>query len=202
MTKGEDTQRRILDVALKMVSRDGLEQLSIGNLAAETGMSKSGLFAHFGSKEQLQLAVLNEAEERFLQTVVRPALKAPRGEPRLRMAFERWLDWGNGRSLPGGCVFVAVANELDDRPGPLRDHLVTSQRAWLDTVARMARQAVEAGHFRPDIDADQFAFHFYSVILGFHHVSRLLHDPRAEERLRRAFEGILTAARHHPELSR
>jgi AcrR family transcriptional regulator len=195
MSKGAETRDRILDQAVRLASRDGLEGLSIGGLATELGLSKSGLFAHFGSKEELQLQVLQEAETRFREIVVQPALREPRGEPRLRAFFERWLDWDTGRSLPGGCVFVAAAVELDDRPGPLRDFLVQAQRDWFEALAKAARLAVEAGHFRPDLDAEQFAFHLYGIVLGYHHFKRLLRDPRAEERARAAFERLVDSVR-------
>lgn len=157
-------------------------------------MSKSGLFAHFQSKEQLQLAVLEWAVERFVDTVVAPALTARRGEPRLRALFERWLAWEQASFLPGGCIFVATANELDDRPGPVRDALVGYQRDWLDALATAVRLGVEEGHFHPTLDPAQTAYDLYAVILAHHHFSRLLRDPRAEERARDAFARLLAAA--------
>lgn len=195
MDKGAATHERILGRALRLASRDGLGGLTIGTLAGELGLSKSGLFAHFGSKEELQLSVLQAAIERFKLAVVGPAFKAPRGEPRLRALFEGWLDWGNDRDLPGGCPFVAAAIELDDRPGPLRDLLVSTQKQWLKTLAAAARLAVEEEHFRADLDPPQLAFELYALILGYHHARRLLRDRRAEERARRAFDHLLQAAR-------
>lgn len=195
MSKGEETRAAILDRALATTSRLGLEGLSIGGLAGELAMSKSGLFAHFGSKEDLQLQVLELAVERFVETVVRPGLTAPRGEPRLRALFERWMSWPETSNLPGGCVFIATANELDDRPGTLRDRLVETQRDWLAVLARAARIAQEEGHFRPDLDADQFAYEMYAVLLAYHHFRRLLRDPGAPDRARRAFADLLLSAR-------
>lgn len=194
-TKGEETRALILDTALRMVSRLGLEALSIGGLAGEVGMSKSGLFAHFDSKEDLQLAVLQTAVDRFIAEVISPALKAPRGEPRVRALFEGWMDWEDAEYQPGGCVFLATANELDDRPGPLRDQLAASQRDWLEALATAARIAVEEGHFREDLDTRQFAYDLYSIILAYHHFSRLLRDPDAEARARRAFDGLMATSR-------
>lgn len=195
LTKGEETRAAILDHGLAMASRLGLEGLTIGNLAEAAGMSKSGLFAHFRSKEELQLQVLETAVERFIETVVAPALRAPRGEPRMRAFFERWMEWERSRFQPGGCIFVATANELDDRPGPLRDRLVAYQRDWLGALATAARIAVEEGHFRPDLDLSQFAHDLYAVFLAYHHFSRLLRDPDAEARARRSFEDLLTLSR-------
>lgn len=193
-TKGEETRALILDTALRMVSRLGLEALSIGGLAGEVGMSKSGLFAHFDSKEDLQLAVLQTAVDRFIAEVISPALRAPRGEPRVRALFEGWMDWEDAEYQPGGCVFIGTANELDDRPGALRDQLASSQRDWLEALATAARIAVEEGHFREDLDTRQFAYDLYSIILAYHHFSRLLRDPDAEARARRAFDGLMLPA--------
>lgn len=195
MSKGEETRTAILDQALAETSRLGLEGLSIGSLARECGMSKSGLFAHFGSKEDLQLQVLGTAVERFAEAVVRPALGRARGEPRVRALFENWLAWAEASFLPGGCVFISAANELDDRPGPLRDLLVASQEQWLAVIARAARIAQEEGHFRADLDADQLAYEMYAIALAYHHFRRLLRDPGARERARQAFEDLLRGAR-------
>jgi AcrR family transcriptional regulator len=195
MGKGEETRELILDRAVSVASRDGLAGLTVGTLATELGLSKSGLFAHFGSKDALQLQVLQAATRRFEATVLRPALKAPRGEPRLRALFDRWLAWSNAPEMPGGCIFVAAAVELDDQPGPTRDYLVASQRQWFVSLAKAARLAIDAGHFRRGVDEEQFAYEFYSIVLGYHHVKRLLHDPRAEERVRAAFEHLLQQAR-------
>lgn len=195
MSKGDTTRGAILDHALAVTSTSGLEGLTIGTLAKAVGMSKSGLFAHFSSKEDLQLAVLRSAADRFVATVIVPALKEPRGEPRVRALFERWLAWENSEFLPGGCPFVAAAQELDDRPGPLRDYLAQSQRDWFETIATAARIAMAQGHFRADLDADQLAFDAYASALAYHHFGRLLRDPQAGERCRRAFEAILARAR-------
>lgn len=194
-SKGEETRTLILDTALRLASRLGLEALSIGGLAREVGMSKSGLFAHFDSKESLQLAVLETAVDRFIDGVITPALRAPRGEPRVRAFFERWMTWEDAKFQPGGCVFIATANELDDRPGALRDYLVSSQRDWLDALATAARIAVEEGHFRSDLDTRQFAYDLYAIILAYHHFNRLLRDPDAESRAYKAFDELLEICR-------
>ena len=126
--KGERTRAAILDHALAAASERGLEGLSIGGLAKEAGLSKSGLFAHFSSKENLQIQVLETAVHRFVETVISPALRERRGIPRIRALFDNWLGWDRDAGLPGGCIFISTANELDDRPGPVRDRLVAYQR--------------------------------------------------------------------------
>jgi AcrR family transcriptional regulator len=195
VAKGEETRQAILARAFELANVVGVSGLSIGRLAEATGLSKSGLFAHFGSKEDLQAQVLQTAIERFAESVVRPALTRPRGEPRVRALFENWLAWAEATYLPGGCIFIATANELDDRPGPLRDLLVESQQRWLAVIARAARISQEEGHFRSDLDADQFAYGLYAVALAYHHFRRLLRDPGARDRARRAFEDLMRGAR-------
>jgi AcrR family transcriptional regulator len=192
--KGELTRTAILDEALQVASRSGFTGLSVGGLADQTGMSKSGLFAHFGSMDQLQLQLLQRARERFVDSVVRPALSAPRGEQRVRAVFDSWLRWSND-VLDGGCIFVAASVELDDRPGELRDALVLAERDWLELLATVAGTAVTEGDFAAQLDTDQFAFEVHSLMLGHHHASRLMKDPRALAMTRRSFESIISAAR-------
>jgi AcrR family transcriptional regulator len=195
MGKGAETRERILDHAVRLASRDGFEGLTVAGLASETGLSKSGLFAHFGSKDALQVEVLEAATAKFRDAVVRPALKAPRGEPRIAALFERWLTWEDDEGMPGGCILVAAAVEFDDRPGPQRDFLTASQKDWFATLAKAARIAVEAGHFKEDLDPEQFAFEFYAIVLGYHHIKRLIRDPKAGPRVRAAFQRLLADAR-------
>src|SRR5512143_3114985 len=161
MGKGEQTRAASLDRAVQLASAVGLEGLTIGRLADESRLSKSGLFAHFGSKEDLQLRTLERAADRFVEVVVKPALTARRGEPRVRQLFERWLRWPIEVPQPGGCIFVAASAELDDRPGPARDRLAQLQREWLDVLARSVRAARDEGHFRAEVDPEQFAFEVY-----------------------------------------
>jgi AcrR family transcriptional regulator len=193
--KGDRTRAAILDEAADLASLVGLTGLSVGSLASHSGMSKSGLFRHFGSKTALQTATLKEGVDRFVATAVRPALTAPRGEARVRALFERWLDWATTKGLAGGCLFIAASIELDDQPGPARDYLVATQRDWLDVIARTARFAVETGDFRPDLDAQQFAHEFNSILLGFHQASRLMRDPRAARRAEIHFNRLLADSR-------
>lgn len=195
MGKGALTRHAILERATALASRVGLGGLTIGHLSEDLGLSKSGLFAHFGAKDALQVEILRFAAERFVNEVVRPALAAPRGEPRVRAIFERWLAWGRSRAVPGGCLFVAAATELDDRPGPARDELVRMQREWMETIAICFRSGITEGHFRADADPEQFAHDLYSVMLGAHHAMRLLRDPAAETRARAALEALLASAR-------
>jgi AcrR family transcriptional regulator len=195
VSKGEATRDRIIDGAVRLASREGLAGVSLGELASELGMSKSGLYAHFGSKEALQLQILQLAVARFRTTVVRPALQARRGVPRLRALCESWIEWANDASMPGGCLLVAASVELDDKPGPLRDFLSRSQRDWLATLAKAAQLAIDEGQLRPDLDPQQFAFEMWALALGYHHVRRLLRDPRASARVHDAFERLLSGAR-------
>ncbi|MEO7919767.1 MAG: TetR/AcrR family transcriptional regulator, partial [Thermoanaerobaculia bacterium] len=129
----------------------------------------------------------------------KPALAAPKGEPRIRAAFQRWQKWPKESALPGGCFFVAAAVEMDDRPGPVRDKLVEMQKNWLDFLASMVRSSIDEGHFRPEVDPEQFAHDIYGVMLVGHHAARLLNDPRAGARTRNAFEALVTAARRIPQ---
>jgi AcrR family transcriptional regulator len=196
MRKGDHTRNTILDEATDVASQLGLGGLTIGQLAAHTEMSKSGLFAHFSSKEALQLQVLGRARERFVDLVVRPALAEPRGLTRLDKLFESWLAWSS--ALPGGCIFVAAASELDDQPGPVRDALVSAERDWLETIATVAGTAVSEREMRDNLDLDQFAYELHGIMLAHHHASRLLRDDRADERTRRAYNSLVSAARPVP----
>jgi AcrR family transcriptional regulator len=191
MGKGETTKISILHRAVGLAGQFGLEGLSIGALAKELALSKSGLFAHFRSKETLQKQVLDAAAEEFARRVVRPALAEPRGERRNRALFENWLAW----TQAGGCIFVTASVELDDRPGPLRDHLVKLQKDWQDIRVRVARTGVETGDFRRDLDCEQFAHDSFGVMLACHHSARLFRDPRAVDRARDAFERLIKGAR-------
>jgi AcrR family transcriptional regulator len=197
VTKGEETRAAVLDVAAAQVSVIGLSALSIGLLAERTRLSKSGLFSHFKSKEQLQLDVIDWTAELFSERVVRPALKAPRGEARLRALFDRKLRWDNGDlALPGGCFFYSVSAELDDAPpGPVRDRFLQAYRDYIDAIATIFRTGITEGQFRADADPEQYAFDIQGVLMAFHHASRLLGDDRAETRARAAFEALVDAAR-------
>jgi len=193
--KGERTRDAILGHALALATRIGVEGVTIGRLAEDLKMSKSGLFAHFKSKEALQIEMLRMAGGRMVETVVKPALATPRGEPRLRALFDHWLAWEQSPSLPGGCPFMAASFELDDRPGPVRDFVVQNLRDWIDTLAGAARIAVQEGHFRADLDCEQFAHDCQGIGLAFVHASRLMRDPKAHARAATAFDTLVRAAR-------
>jgi AcrR family transcriptional regulator len=192
MAKGEETRQAILARAFELANVVGVSGLTIGRLAEATGLSKSGLFAHFGSKEALEVAVVEEAARQFVQDVMVPALRKPRGEPRVKAMVEQWLAWG---ARPGGCFFVGVSAELDDRPGPARDALVRACKDWIDALATAAQIGVTEGHFRQDLDAQQFAFELYGIMLSAHTFSRFLRDKGALDRTHHAVERLLASAR-------
>jgi len=193
MAKGDETRRAILRQALDLASEVGLEGLTVGVLAKRVGMSKSGLYAHFESKEDLQGQVLDAAAELFVNVVVVTALRKPRGLPRVKALYEVWLEWTT-QELSGGCPFLAAATEFDDRPGLVRDRLVGHLSDVLDTIKRAAQLAVEERHFRSDLDVDQFAFDFWAIIMSFHHYARLLRRADANSRANQAFANLLRNA--------
>lgn len=184
----------MLSEATRIAARLGLAGLTIGSLATATGMSKSGLFAHFRSKEALQLATLGYARGSFIDTVMRPALAAARGEQRARALFEHWIT-AAGTDWPGGCLFMSAATEFDDRPGTVREQLVRDHLDLLDAIAQIFRTGVGEGQFRADADPVQFAQDLNGVMLAYFHAHRLLRDPAAEGRARRAFALLLAGAK-------
>ncbi|HTG97937.1 MAG TPA: TetR/AcrR family transcriptional regulator [Burkholderiales bacterium] len=191
-TKGERTRAAILDAALRIVSKAGLDGLTIGTLADATGMSKSGLFAHFGSREELLLAVLAHGQAEFTEVVFQPAMAKPRGLPRLKAMFTNWLDWTESADLPGGCPMIGGATEFDDKPGPVRDMLAGGQRTWIETLKRTVRQAVEEGQLPAGTDPEQIAFEMFGIALVVHHHRRLLGYPKARARALAALEKLLS----------
>jgi AcrR family transcriptional regulator len=190
-TKGERTRATILDEALRIVSKSGLDGLTIGTLAEAMGMSKSGLFAHFGSREELLLAVLAHGQAEFGEVVFQPAMAKPRGLPRLRSMFVNWLDWTESAELPGGCPMIGGASEFDDKPGPVRDMLAGGQRAWIETLKRAVRQAVEERQLGKETDPEQIAFEIFGIALVVHHHRRLLGYKKARERALIALDSLL-----------
>jgi AcrR family transcriptional regulator len=193
MSKGDATRALIVDRALAMAGEVGLEGVSLGALAADIQLSKSGLFAHFKSKEALQLAVLQRAVDHFAADVIQPALAQPPGEARVAALFERYLDWIRCRR--GRCFFMALAQEYDDRPGVIRERLAQSQRDWHRLIARVAQAAVAEGRFRPSLDAEQFAYEFLGLAMAFQTGYKLLDDPHAEVKTRAAFDSLLARSR-------
>jgi AcrR family transcriptional regulator len=188
--KGQQTRAVILDAALGLASHMGLEGLSIGALAEVTQMSKSGVFAHFGSREELQISVIREYHARFEDEVFFPSMREPRGLPRLRSLFERWIRRVSVE-IDSGCIYISGAVEFDDRPGPVRDALASMVGAWHAALERAIGIAVEEGHLRPDTDATQMLFEIHGLILALHHDARFLRHPGVLDRARAAFERVI-----------
>ncbi len=191
LQKGQQTRAAILEAALNLASHMGLEGLSIGALAEITQMSKSGVFAHFGSREELQIAVIREYHTRFEEEVFFPAMREARGLPRLRALFERWVRRVSVE-LDSGCIYISGAVEFDDRPGPVRDALVSMVQAWQSALERAIRLSVAQGHLRPDTDVLQMLFEVHGLILALHHDARFLRLPGAVDRARVGFDRIVS----------
>jgi AcrR family transcriptional regulator len=195
-SKGEQTRRAIISRAVGIVSEVGYEGLSIGGLAQETNLSKSGLFAHFKSKEALQLGVMQEVINRFTLQVVQPALASPRGEPRLRVLFEKKLEWIYGVQEQRGCLLHKASLEYDNRSGhPVRERLVQALQDWREVVTRSAHGAIDEGHFRADLDPEQFAYEFDGITMMYQQRHALMRDRTAGERARSAFASLLERSR-------
>jgi AcrR family transcriptional regulator len=190
--KGELTRQAILDVAVRMARYSGLSGLTIGSLAAAADMSKSGVYAHFKSKEALQLACMERNAEQFIDEVIRPALAKPRGITRLQAVMEHWMQW---YAHPGGCLFLAAAAEFDDLPGPIHDLMVTQQRDMLDSLARIAATAVEQGELPEDTDVFQMAQEVFGILLSYNWMSRILSYPDAADRAWAAFHRLIDSHR-------
>ncbi|MET0518602.1 MAG: TetR/AcrR family transcriptional regulator [Burkholderiaceae bacterium] len=187
LQKGQQTRGVILDAALQLASHMGLEGLSIGALADVTKMSKSGVFAHFGSREELQIAVVTEYHAKFEEEVFFTAIREPRGLPRLRALFERWVRRVSVE-IDSGCIYISGAVEFDDRPGPVRDALVSMVKAWHGALGKAIRLAQQVGHLRDDADVDQILFELHGLILSLHHDARFLRSPGALARAGLGFE--------------
>jgi len=190
----ESTHQRILGRGLEIVSERGLAGVSLGGLAERAELSKSGLFAHFRSKEELQIELLRAAEEALRREVVSPAMEAPKGLPRLRALVGRWLGWASHSGLPGGCPLYGAAFELDDAEGPVRDYLAESQEEWSGMLRGLVGDAVALGHLREDLDAAQFVWQLNGIYLSHHLSQRLMRDPEADTRARAAFEALIASS--------
>jgi AcrR family transcriptional regulator len=190
LQKGQQTKAAIVDAALGLATQIGLEGLSIGALAEVMQMSKSGVFAHFGSREELQISVVREYHARFEEEVFYPAMTSLRGLPRLRTLFDNWMK-RTSVEIDSGCIYISGAVEFEDRPGPVRDALASSVDTWLTAMQRAIDIAVEEGHLRPDTDADQMRFEIHSLILALHYEARFLSSPGSLQRAVRAFDGIV-----------
>ncbi|HUL65091.1 MAG TPA: TetR/AcrR family transcriptional regulator [Burkholderiaceae bacterium] len=191
LTKAGVTHAAIIDAGIAMAQEAGLESLTIGTVAERAGLSKSGVFSRVGSREELQIAVLNEYGRRMTERALLPALRAPRGLPRLRAIWSGWLDWVRDEKLGSSCLFVSGAVEYDDRPGPVRDAVLAGLAEWRRQLARTVRQSIDEGHLREDTDPEQVAFELCSIILGVHNDIRLFRDARAFAHARAAFDRLL-----------
>lgn len=193
--KGQRTRQSILERAVDVASLEGLEGLTIGRLADELGMSKSGLFAHFGSKEDLQIAAIEEAAKRFIEAIYRPALEEPRGYPRLMAICRAWLSYLRRGVFAGGCFFAAASFEFDGRPGPVRDTVRRLMDDWIGALEKAIRMAIEEGHFDQDVDPAQLAFELNSLFFGANFAYYLRDDTAALDRAERAIEHRLESLR-------
>lgn len=193
MNKGADTKLVILKAGLKMASRLGLESVTIGSLAKATGLSKSGLFAHFQSKENLQVAILRYAGEVFAENVLVPALVVEGGLERIRAMAGNWIHWTE--DLTDGCIFSSAGNDFKNRPGKVRDFLINQQADWVGCLQRLGESARRKGAFRQDADCEQFAYELYSLLLGHHYYNKLLQDRETQARQTAALEKLLDAYR-------
>ncbi|MBA2413616.1 MAG: TetR/AcrR family transcriptional regulator [Burkholderiaceae bacterium] len=190
LRKGDLTRAAIVEAALQAASRDGLEGLTIGTLAEQMRMSKSGVFAHFGSREELQLAVLKEYVHRFVDDVLRPAVSKPRGLPRLEAILERWVAF-LAREMMRGCIMIAGAVEYDDVPGPQRDEMVAIITGWKHELVIAIRQAVAEGHLQARVDAHQLVFEIYGLMLAMHQDARLLRSADSAKRARAGLRRLI-----------
>jgi AcrR family transcriptional regulator len=203
--KGQQTKAAIVDAALGLATQIGLEGLSIGALAEVTQMSKSGVFAHFGSREELQISVVREYHRRFEDEVFHPAMSEPRGLPRLRAMFANWMK-RTSVELDSGCIYISGAVEFDDRPGPVRDELAWSVQTWHQAMKRAITLAKQQGHLLPDVDEEQMLFEIHGLILALHYEARFLKNPGSIARANAGFENILqrcgAAAPKSPRIAR
>jgi AcrR family transcriptional regulator len=185
------TLTAILDTAIAMAAQDGLESLTIGELAKRLGLSKSGVFSRVGSREALQIAVIEDYDRRFLQDVFVPAMREARGLPRLNAIMRLWLQRARNVEIRQGCIYCAGAFEFDDRDGPLRDKLLEGVMGWRSALKRTVIQAIDAGHLRSDIDADQLIFEMDGLFVALMRDARFLRDPRAADRAWVAYERLI-----------
>jgi len=190
-TKGEETRSQILSAAVRVASETGFESLTIGTLAERTGMSKSGLFAHFGSKQELQVAALDEAARIFTEAVFLPALKAPRGLKRLHALFENWIAWPSKARLPGGCPIDSASREYDHHPGAMRDAVIDRQRLLDRELTKAVQMAMETGELGPKTDARQVAFEFVGIVMMSFRTEMLFGAEEAHRRARTSFERLI-----------
>ena len=190
-SKGEETRSQILAAAVEQASAAGFESLTIGSLAEKTGMSKSGLFAHFGSKQELQIAALDEAARQFTEAVFLPAMKAPRGLKRLHALFENWITWPTRKNLPGGCPIDAASREYHHQPGVMRTAVIERQQQLDRELAKAVQMAIDTGELKADTDPRQVSFDTLGIILAFNRVELLFGTVEATQRARNAFDRLI-----------
>ena len=194
-TKGQRTRNSILETAAALATEEGLEPLSIGRLAEETGMSKSGLFAHFGSKEELQLATVEYAAALFVAEVIEPARSAPRGLARIWALCDHMIGYSERQVFPGGCFFAATSFEFNNRPGPVRDRIEEMIRSWLSYLEHAVEQAQEAGELDPNASAREVAFQLDAFAQASNAQYQLFRDPQVFDDARRAIQERLESLR-------
>jgi AcrR family transcriptional regulator len=190
-TKGEETRAQILAAAVQQASEAGFESLTIGTLAERTGLSKSGLFAHFGSKRELQMAALDEAARQFTESVFLPALQAPRGVKRLRALFDNWISWPARAKLRGGCPIDAASREYDHQPGPMREAVIARQKQLDREMVKAVQLAIDTGELAPDTDPEQVVFDYLGIILMGFRSEPVLGVEEAHKRARASFERLI-----------
>jgi len=199
-TKGEETRSQILSAAVQMASETGFESLTIGSLAERTGLSKSGLFAHFGSKQELQVAALDEAARIFTEAVFLPAMKAPRGLKRLHALFENWITWPQTARLPGGCPIDSATREYDHHPGAMRDAIIDRQKLLDRELSKAVQMAIDSGELDPKTDARQVAFEFVGIVMIAFRTEMLFGAEEAHRRARTSFDRLV--GQHAPQARR
>ena len=197
-TKGSATKEKLLRIGLDQISVCGLSGVTLGQLASASGLSKSGLFAHFRSKEQLQVDLLNALEEAAGRTMVAPAMQARPGLPRLRTLIDLWFGWSCRAGLSGGCPLAAALFELDDIQGEVRSHVRKLEEQWRALLRQLVREAVKEGNLSSEVDVEQFVWELWGIYLSHHVSSRFLGDPEADARARRAFDGLVQRSRAAP----
>jgi len=191
---GPATRERILEQGLALMSQKGLGGVTLGVLADRVGMSKSGLFAHFKSKDEVQIGLLEHTLKVGEQRIIAPAMRAPEGLPRLKALMRHWLGWTKRAGLPGGCPVAAAMFELDDVEGPVRDWVLAQEKKWRGFLREMVAQAIAHGHLRADLDADQFVFELTGIYLAHHAAYRFVKSADADRRAATAFEALLARA--------
>ena len=197
LKKGSVTKSLILDAALEIASTAGLEGLTIGVLADKVGMSKSGVFAHFGSREELQVEVVLAYHKSFQELVFVPALLKPKGLARLNYMISAWLKMSVGEDT-SSCFFISGAAEFDDRPGIVRDELVNSVQQWRAALLRAIQESIAVGHLQKKTDAQALLFQIYSIVLGAHHDSRFLDNPKILTIANKLIKEILISHKSNP----